>query len=89
MALEPKLILLDEPSAGIAHSETDHLAAIIEAIRGELGITLVIIEHDLPMLTGLCDRLVAREVGAKITEGVPSEVRAHPAVIASYVGAEA
>ena len=88
VALDPTLILLDEPSAGIAHTETEHLATIIGAIRAELGITLVIIEHDLPMLTELCDRMVAMEVGAKIAEGAPTEVRAHPEVIASYVGAD-
>jgi ABC-type branched-subunit amino acid transport system ATPase component/ABC-type branched-subunit amino acid transport system permease subunit len=88
VALEPKLILLDEPSAGIAHTETDRLAASIESIRSELGITMVIIEHDLPMLAALSDRMIAMEVGTKIAEGQPNEVRAHPDVVASYVGAE-
>jgi ABC-type branched-subunit amino acid transport system ATPase component/ABC-type branched-subunit amino acid transport system permease subunit len=88
VALDPMLILLDEPSAGIAHSEIDHIAEIIEAIRYELGITLVIIEHDLPMLSALSDRMIAMQLGAKIAEGTPDAVRSDPLVIASYVGAE-
>lgn len=88
VALGPSLILLDEPSAGIAHAETDKLAVIIEAIRDELGITLVIIEHDLAMLAALSDRMIAMETGCTIAEGTPDEVRADPAVIASYVGTE-
>jgi ABC-type branched-subunit amino acid transport system ATPase component/ABC-type branched-subunit amino acid transport system permease subunit len=86
VAARPRLILLDEPSAGVAHSESERLAVVLRAIRDELGITLVLIEHDLPLLFAVCDRMVALAAGSKIAEGTPAEVRSHPAVIESYVG---
>ena len=86
VALEPRVILLDEPSAGIAQSETEELGRVLEAIRDAYGITFVVIEHDMPLLTGICDRMVAMEVGRVIAVGTPSEVQADPAVVASYLG---
>ena len=86
VALEPRVILLDEPSAGIAQSETEELGRVLTAIRDAYGVTFVVIEHDMPLLTSICDRMVAMEVGRVIAVGTPAEVQAHPAVVASYLG---
>lgn len=88
VALRPRLLLMDEPSAGIAQAETEALGSVIAQIREVYGITLVVIEHDMPLLTSVCDRLIALEVGAVIAEGAPAEVQAHPAVVQSYLGAD-
>ncbi len=86
VALEPQVILLDEPSAGIAQAETEELAGVLASIRQTYGITFVVIEHDMPMLTAICDRMVAMEVGRVISVGTPEQVQSDPAVVASYLG---
>ena len=88
VALRPRLLLMDEPSAGIAQAETEALGAVIAQIRDAYRITLVVIEHDMPLLTSVCDRMIALEVGAVIAEGTPSEVQANPAVVRSYLGGD-
>ncbi len=84
--LRPSVILLDEPSAGIAHTETHRLGETLVRIREEYDVTMVIIEHDLPLLGEVCDRMIAMNAGEKIVEGTPADVREHPEVIESYVG---
>ena len=86
LALSPRLLLLDEPSAGMAQSETAELAGVLDRIAAGYGVTLVIIEHDVGLLAEVCDRMIALEVGAVIAEGTPAEVTAHPDVIRSYLG---
>ncbi len=88
LALDPEVLLLDEPAGGIAQSEGEVLIELFNAVRSELGTTLVVIEHDLPLLFRLADRLVAMELGAVIAEGSPAEVRNHPDVVRSYLGGE-
>ncbi len=84
-ALSPRLLLLDEPSAGVTGAETDHLAGILEQI-GDFGVTFVVIEHDMSLLSRICDRMLALEVGRLIAVGTPAEVQSHPEVIRSYLG---
>ncbi len=86
LALHPRVLLLDEPSAGIAQSETRELASVLERISETYGVTLVIIEHDVPLLAEVCNRMLALEVGAVIARGTPAEVTTHPDVIRSYLG---
>ncbi len=88
VALRPRLLLMDEPSAGIAQAETEALGGVIGQIREIYGVTLVVIEHDMPLLTSICDRLIALEVGSVIAEGTPEKVQANPLVVKSYLGGD-
>ena len=88
LAQEPKVLMLDEPSGGVAQKETEALGPLLRRIQERTGCSILIIEHDMPLLSGLCDRLVALELGGVIAEGTPEEVLAHPAVIASYLGTD-
>jgi len=87
LAAGPKVLLLDEPSSGIAQRETEALGPLLLELRELLGASLVVIEHDMPLLTSIADRVMALEAGAVITTGTPEEVLAHPRVVASYLGA--
>ena len=86
VAHRPTVILLDEPSSGIAQRETEALAPVIERIRSQLGASVVVIEHDMPLITTVADRLVALDQGRVLAAGRPNEVLAHPGVVASYLG---
>lgn len=88
LAQDPKVLLLDEPSGGVAQKETEALGPLLRRIRERTGCSILIIEHDMPLLSGLCDRLIALELGSVIAEGTPAEVLNHPAVIASYLGTD-
>ena len=88
LAADPKVLLLDEPSAGVAQTETEHLGPLLRQVQAETGCSIVIIEHDMPLLSGLCDELVALERGGVITRGRPHEVLEHPQVIESYLGTD-
>ena len=84
----PKLVLLDEPTAGIAQREVEQFAPLLRRLRADLGCSIVIVEHDMPLLLSLCDRVYCLENGAVIAHGTPDEVRADPRVIASYLGTD-
>jgi ABC-type branched-subunit amino acid transport system ATPase component/predicted MFS family arabinose efflux permease len=86
LAHEPAVLLLDEPSSGIAQREAEALGPLLTRIRESLGATLLVIEHDLPLLTSIADRMIALDLGGVIAEGEPADVVRHPAVIASYLG---
>ncbi|HEX6394135.1 MAG TPA: ATP-binding cassette domain-containing protein [Acidimicrobiales bacterium] len=88
LAQEPKVLLLDEPSGGVAQKETEALGPLLRRVQQRTGCSILIIEHDMPLLSGLCDRLVALELGGVIAEGTPTGVLNHPAVIASYLGTD-
>ncbi|MCU1672577.1 MAG: ABC-type branched-chain amino acid transport system, ATPase component [Frankiales bacterium] len=82
----PKVVLLDEPSSGIAQRETEALAPLLLRVRDELGCGLVLIEHDMPLVLSLATRLYALETGRVIAEGAPDDVVRDPAVVRSYLG---
>ncbi len=86
LAHEPAVLLLDEPSSGIAQREAEALGPLLTRVRDSLGATLLVIEHDLPLLTSIADRMIALDLGEVIAEGAPADVARHPAVIASYLG---
>jgi ABC-type branched-subunit amino acid transport system ATPase component len=89
VAQRPKVVLLDEPSSGIAQRETEALGPLLLRLRNELGCAMVIVEHDMGLLAQVADRLVALETGRVIAEGRPAEVLGHPTVVASYLGSSA
>jgi branched-chain amino acid transport system ATP-binding protein len=85
LATEPKLLALDEPAAGMNATETVALRTLIEGLRAD-GLTVLLIEHDVKLVMGLCDRVAVLDYGQKICEDVPSVVRADPKVIEAYIG---
>jgi branched-chain amino acid transport system ATP-binding protein len=87
LASEPSLLLLDEPSSGLAQAETESLGPLLQRIVRETGCGMLVIEHDLPLVTGLSDRMVAMEAGAVLVSGTPEQVRSDPRVLASYLAA--
>jgi ABC-type branched-subunit amino acid transport system ATPase component/MFS family permease len=86
MALRPTVVLLDEPASGLAQREVEALAPLLVRLRDRLGASLLVVEHDMPLVTAVSDRLVALDLGRVVTEGPPDEVLRHPAVVASYLG---
>jgi len=86
MAHRPSVLLLDEPSSGIAQRETEALGPLLLDIRDRTNAALIVIEHDMPLIQGISDRLLALELGAVVTEGPPKEVIEHPRVVEAYLG---
>ena len=84
----PTVILLDEPSSGIAQREVEALSPLLRRLRDEMGAALVVIEHDMPLVSSISDRLVALDQGRVVTIGPPAEVLSHPDVVRSYLGTD-
>jgi branched-chain amino acid transport system ATP-binding protein len=89
LASQPKILLLDEPAAGMNPSETHALVPLLQRLRDERGLTLLIVEHDMHLVMSLCDRITVINFGKRIAGGTPEEVRRHPAVIEAYLGRKA
>ena len=85
LATAPKLLLLDEPAAGMNPQETDQLMLQIKRLK-ELGFTVLVVEHDMKLVMNICDKITVLNYGKKIAEGVPREIQAHPEVIGAYLG---
>lgn len=88
LATDPKLICLDEPAAGMNHSETHHLMETIAKIRKEFNLTVLLIEHDMKLVMGICERIIVLDHGCKIEEGGPDQIRNSKKVIEAYLGVE-
>jgi branched-chain amino acid transport system ATP-binding protein len=88
LAMDPVLLLLDEPVAGMNQEETEDMARFILDIRRELGIAMIMVEHDMGLVMDIADRIMVLDFGQKIAEGVPEEIQNNPDVIAAYLGGE-
>jgi len=86
LCTEPKLLLLDEPSSGLNTEETEDMAFWIQDIRNDLGITVLMVEHDMSLVSEVSDRVLALNYGRMLAEGTAAEVQAHPDVIKAYIG---
>ncbi len=89
LATRPKLLLLDEPAAGMNPSEKETLMQLIRFTREKFGLSILLVEHDMKVVMGICERIIVLDYGRKIAEGAPREIRSNPAVIAAYLGKEA
>ncbi|MGW4368973.1 ABC transporter ATP-binding protein [Nocardia takedensis] len=89
LAVTPRLLLLDEPVNGLSHGEVDEFADLLRGLRADLDLTMIVVEHHMGFVMGLCERVVCLEFGRVIAEGTPETVRTDPAVIGAYLGTAA
>ncbi|WP_245644586.1 ABC transporter ATP-binding protein [Nocardioides jensenii] len=89
LAMEPRVLLLDEPVAGMNLEETEDMARYLVELRKELGVSMILVEHDMHLVMDLADRVLALDFGTPLATGTPAEVQAHPDVIAAYLGGAA
>ena len=86
MATNPKLLLLDEPAAGMNPQETQELMTMIRFVRDHFKIAVLLIEHDMKLVMGICERITVLNYGMMLAEGTPEEIQANPHVIKAYLG---
>ena len=86
LATGPKLLLLDEPAAGMNPQETEELMRMIRLIRDSFGVSILLIEHDKKLVMGICERITVLNYGMRLAQGTPEEIQANPEVIKAYLG---
>ncbi len=88
VAMHPSILMLDEPAAGLSSSESEELAVVVRRLAEEWGMAVLVVEHDMNFVMGVCDQVMVLDFGNLIAAGPPEDIRSNPAVIAAYLGDE-